>query len=186
MNGSMNQQRGYDDENDEDDYDNMMMPGMYMNPNFPMGIPLMPLYGYDNCEDADKDWDYMKQMYPVMAKRLQREVEDECDRLEYDGSCMFDEYPDRVYLGRIADKIYNRVKHLEDDDTLVSPRSIEDSNQTEDSSEAIQYSQFYRDGRRDGRNRDRRPGRLRDLIEVLLFNEIINRRRRYRSRRRWF
>jgi len=185
MNAYMNEYWDNDDVNDEDEYDDMMMmPGMFMNPNVPMGIPLMPLYGYDNCEDADKDWDYMRQMYPIMAKKLLKEVEEECDKLEYDGSCMFDEYPDRVYLGRIADKIYNRVKYMEDDDALVSQRSIEDSEKTEDSS--VEANQFSRDGRRDDRDRRRRSPRLRDLIEVLLFNEILNRRRRFRSRRRWF
>ena len=181
MDDYINEYWDYDDGNDEDD--NMMMPGMFMNPSLPMGIPLMPLYGYDNSEDADKDWDYMRQMYPVIAKKLLKEIEEECDKLEYDGSCMFDEYPDRVYLSRIADKIYDRVKYLEDDDTLVSQRSIEDS-KTEDSS--VEANQFYRDGRRDGRDRRRRPARLRDLVEVLLLNEILNRRRRFRSRKRWF
>lgn len=181
MDDYINEYWDYDDGNDEDD--NMIMPGMFMNPSLPMGIPLMPLYGYDNSEDADKDWDYMRQMYPVIAKKLLKEIEEECDKLEYDGSCMFDEYPDRVYLSRIADKIYDRVKYLEDDDTLVSQRSIEDS-KTEDSS--VEANQFYRDGRRDGRDRRRRPARLRDLVEVLLLNEILNRRRRFRSRKRWF
>ena len=97
---------------------------------------------------------------------------------------MFDEYPDRVYLSRIADKIYDRVKYLEDDDTLVSQRSIDDSKKTEDGS--VKANQFFRDGRRDDRDRRRRPARLRDLVEVLLLHEILNRRRRFRSRRRWF
>ena len=58
--------------------------------NTPMGVPLYPLYGYDNCEDLDRDMKYMKQIYPNTAKRIQREIDNECDKLEYDGSIMFD------------------------------------------------------------------------------------------------
>ena len=189
MDSYMNGYNDYDDGYD-DGYDDMMMPSMNMNSNIPMGIPLMPLYGYDNMEDADKDWDYMRQMYPMAAKQILGEIEEECDKLEYDGSCMYDEYPDRVYLSRIVDKVYDKVKHLIDDDTFVSPESLNSSENTEYSTaETIQYTQFFRDERRDERERresSRRRFNSRDLIEILLINEMLHRRRRFRSRRRWF
>ena len=166
--------------------------GLYisdMNPyRVPMGVPMMPLYGYDNCEDADKDWDYMKQMYPIIARKLLVDIEDECDKLEYDGSCMFDEYPDKVYLGRIVDKIYNKFKYMEEDE--VNSESINTANPIHGTEEAsLKFNQYnsdwdYRRDRYD--RRDRNPRWVRDLIEVLLFNEILNRRRRYRGRKRWF
>ena len=181
--------------NNKADYDNSVFPvygnnGIYisdMNPyRVPMGVPMMPLYGYDNCEDADKDWDYMKQMYPVVAKKLLREIEDECDKLEYDGSCMFDEYPDKVYLGRIADRIYSKFQYMEDDDELgaESISSIKPNYDNRDNSVKSNQFDIDRDFRRD--RRFRRPRFLRDLIDVLLFNEFLNRRRRFRGRRRWF
>jgi len=155
----------------------------------PMGVPMMPLYGYDNCDDADKDLDYMKQLYPPIAKKLLADIEDECDKLEYDGSCMFDEYPDRVYLGRIVDRIYTKYRYLEEDEDVnaesISPPKVCDNQDTK-SIKSNQYGtdRNYRRDRFDSRRT--RPRWLRDLIEVLLFNEILNRRRRYRSRRRWF
>ncbi len=161
-----------------------------MNPyRVPMGVPMMPLYGYDNCEDADKDWEYMKQMYPAIAKKLLRDIEDECDKLEYDGSCMFDEYPDRVYLGRIVDRIYSKYKDMDEEDDLSSESIDQLSQSSADNDNSLKSKQFdadwaYRRDRRD--RRGRRSRGLRDLIEVLLFNEILNRRRRYRGRRRWF
>ena len=184
-------------DSDESDYDYQPFSGfgnagLYVtdtNPyRVPMGVPMMPLYGYDNCEDADKDWDYMKQLYPVVAKKLLVDIEDECDKLEYDGSCMFDEYPDRVYLGRIVDRIYSKYSYMEDDS--VNSESIPAAKSDDDTaSKSVKSNQFdidwdYRRDRRD--NRGRRPRWVRDLIEILLFNEILNRRRRYRGRRRWF
>ncbi len=144
---------------------NGMMPGTGMpmpiaTPyNTPMGIPLVPLYGYDNCEDSDQDIAYFKQLYPSTARRIQNEAENECDKLEFDGSIMFDEYPDRVALDRIIDRIYDKIKDM-------------------DESPQVEINSFYM--------APRRQSLLRDLINIVVLNEIFNRRRRYRSRRRWF
>jgi hypothetical protein len=187
----------YQESSFESDYDDPSFSGFANNGSYvtdansyrvPMGVPMMPLYGYDNCEDADKDWDYMKQLYPVVAKKLIVEVEDECDKLEYDGSCMFDEYPDRVYLGRIIDRIYLKYSYMEDGS--VNSESIPAVKSKDATvSKSVKSNQYdldwdYRRDRYD--HRDRKPKWLRDMIEVLLFNEILNRRRRYRGRKRWF
>ena len=149
--------------------------------NSSANVPLIPLYGYDKCEDADKDYDYMKQMYPLAAKKMFHEIEEECDKLEYEGSCMFDEYPDKVYLGRIVDRIYDKCKHLMENSVNAEQFNPDDGRDFN--------RRFDRDDRRfdrDDRRFDRHNNRLRDLIEVLFFNEILNRRRRFRGRRRWF
>ena len=180
--------------------------------NSPVGVPMMPLYGYDNYDDAEKDWGYFRQLYPRNARQILREIDEECDKLEYDGSCMFDEYPDRNYLGRIVDRICDSVEDVIEE-PLVYGKSINkpsfcSSNDEEsyDSSydlelESDDISSDNKSGykknfininqyRRDGGNRRNQEPRsnnwLRDFIEVLLYQEMLNRRRRYRSRRRWF
>ena len=59
-----------------------------------------PVYNYAGLE---QDWDMerLKNLYPNVAKEVQTVVEDECDKLEYDGSVMFDEYPDQLMFRRI-------------------------------------------------------------------------------------
>ena len=43
----------------------------------------------------------LQELYPIMARRLQPYVEEVCTRLEYPGSMMYDEYPDRLsFFGR--------------------------------------------------------------------------------------
>lgn len=128
--------------------------------NVPMGVPLYPLYGYDNCEDLDRDMNYFKQIYPNTAKQIQREIDKECDQLEYDGSLMFDEFPDRVSLDRISERVYDRLKDMDDEPS-------------------VEAKSFYHAP-------TRRQNLLRDFISIILLNEIFNRRRRYRGRRRWF
>lgn len=183
----------------------------------PVGIPAMPLYGYDNCEDSEKDWDYMKQMYPLTAKKILREIIEECDKLEYEGSCMFDEYPDRVYLGRIVDRIYERCSYLDETPVEVPESIMPEGYMEQDGMDIIPYEYVsyrppthqplksleyspYSRNRRPGSNRPPQPPRpgypphrpgqqnpwLRNLIEIILFNEMLNRRRRYRGRKSWY
>ena len=68
-----------------------------------MAYPVPLLYNDDR--NARRDYDYMKSIYPDTAKRVLPYMEEECDRMEYDGSMMYDEYPDRLSLFRIADTI---------------------------------------------------------------------------------
>lgn len=58
----------------------------------------------------EKDWDYMKEMYPQMAREIQDKVDEECDKLEYDGSMMFDEYPDKLMIRTICERIYKKMQ----------------------------------------------------------------------------
>jgi hypothetical protein len=140
-------------------YSNMYMPGNTPY-NAPMGIPMYPIYGYDNSEDLDRDVEYMKQLYPYTAKMIQKEIDNECDKMEYDGSLMFDEYPDKTSLDRIVDRIYDKVKNIDEEPQVEA------------------YSMYYAPRHR--------SNFLRDIVSLILLNEIFNRRRHYRGRRRWF
>jgi hypothetical protein len=126
----------------------------------PMGVPLLPLYGYDNSEDLDRDIKSITLLYPRAAMLLHPHILEECDKLEYDGSLMFDEYPDKVLTEQIVNRIYEKAKNLEEY-TQVTATNVSEQNI---------YRQNY----------------FRDIISLLLLNEFINRRRRYRSRKRWF
>ncbi len=152
------------------------------NYNVPIGVPLMPLYGYDNLEDSEKDWGYFRQMYPNIALRILREIDEECDKLEYDGSCMFDEYPDKIYLGRIVEQIYEKMQEVIEE-PIVYTENLKSSHDYKKEEVEIKTSPSSRRG---SRNPVRSNNWLRDLIEILLYQELLNRRRRYRSRRRWF
>lgn len=64
--------------------------------------------------DWKRDYDYMKCTYPETAKKIMPYVEEECDRMEYSGSMMFDEYPDQLQLRMMCRRIYNKVMEKED------------------------------------------------------------------------
>ena len=50
---------------------------------FYMAYPVPLLYNDDR--NARRDYDYMKSIYPDTAKRVLPYMEEECDRMEYDG-----------------------------------------------------------------------------------------------------
>ena len=84
-----------------------------MNPKLPyyMAYP-MPL-AYDDEKIERRDFEYMKSLYPAMAKKVLPYVEDECDRMEYDCSMMYDEYPDKLQLRMMCSRIYDNVRKHE-------------------------------------------------------------------------
>lgn len=67
--------------------------------------------------------DYFKSLYPMAVKKRQVLVDEACDQMEYHGSPMYDEYPDRVSIYRIRDGICDRARSAgmdeEKDLTLV-------------------------------------------------------------------
>lgn len=83
-----------------------------MNPKLPyyMAYP-MPL-AYDDEKIERRDYEYMKSLYPSTAKKILPYVEEECDRMEYQCSMMYDEYPDKLQLRLMCGRIYDNVlKH---------------------------------------------------------------------------
>lgn len=153
-------------------------------------IPKYPLYGYDNTEEIDRDVEYMKGICPQTVRKIQKEIEEECDQLEYDGSLMFDSIPDAVSLGRIIDAIYERIAQ-----ESYAPLQTESLRPPYGVCAPGRYCPPppypCSPGRacpppRPDYNNDGNPDWMRNLLSTMLFNEMIHRRRRYRSRKQWF
>ena len=127
---------------------------------FYMAYPfLMP---FDQEREQETDLQLMQSYYSRRAARIQEKVERECDRMEYDGSMMFDEYPDKFMMEHLCRKIEREIQSED-----------EKNNQTQNETDTRAME------------RDRGDG-LRDLIGVLLFNEMFRRRCRHRRCRRFF
>jgi hypothetical protein len=89
-----------------------------------------------------EDISYLKSIYPDSTKKIMDTIKATCDEYDYEGSCLYDQYPDRVWMEKISNSIYEQIK----DDPMEA--------------------QDHRDGRDIRRN----------LIDVLLLNEILCRR----------
>ena len=58
----------------------------------------------------EKDYDYMRRLMPDNFYKLFDLIEDICDRLEYNGSFLFDECPDKTTIQNLTDKIYSQIE----------------------------------------------------------------------------
>lgn len=76
---------------------------MFYNPKilpFYMTYPI-PLF-YEEEDTVMRDLEYLQEMYPKEARRYQKKVERLLDRFDYDGSVIYDEYPDRLAVYKMA------------------------------------------------------------------------------------
>ncbi|WP_125141876.1 hypothetical protein [Clostridium transplantifaecale] len=72
------------------------------------------LYRKDQAVQAERsgrirDFEYFKSMFPDRVKTLQMYVEEVCDEMEYDGSPIYDEFPDRILMEQMIQKIADRA-----------------------------------------------------------------------------
>jgi hypothetical protein len=161
-------------------YDPYRMPIGIDMPNYSRYQDDMPSYlrpDHRNMEEdtLDNDIEFIKDMYPRAARVVLQSIEDECDKLEYADSCMFDEYPDRTNISRILIRIYENVKNMDfvENDNKVSEVEITECCRN-------RYCSYNRsiDCCEDGS-----PNWLCQMIQIMFYQELINRRRRYRYRR---
>lgn len=87
---------------------------------FPGNIPL-PFYmtypgymGSDREQDIIKDMEYLQQTYPAKVRVYQRRVAEILDKLDYEGSMIYDEYPDKYQLQRLAGTVTEMLKKEDD------------------------------------------------------------------------
>lgn len=61
----------------------------------------MPLF-YEEEDTVMRDLEYLQEMYPKEARRYQQKVGRLLDRFDYDGSVIYDDYPDRLAVYKMA------------------------------------------------------------------------------------
>ena len=98
------------------------------------------------------DLNYFIQLYPAGAKQIQKEVVRALDILDYDGSVIYDEYPDQFQMYRLARDILNAMRQ----------RVWDGENQSEEEAKQLQSLISRED--------------IEDYILLVLFHEILRRR----------
>lgn len=113
-----------------------------------------------------KDAAYLQSFYPPMCRELLAYVREVCDQAEYEGSPMFDEFPDKVRIWKMMDAVYEMAAYME---KMYRPVLEEDENV-----ETLGHCMSCRGT----------DHWLRNLISALMVNELHYRRRRYFRRKR--
>lgn len=139
--------------------DENMMPPMPFFKTFPGSLRLQEEV------DALQDMDKLQERYPKNAKIIKRLVEEQADRMDYDGSMMFDETPDKVRIEKIVDEIFDRLK-------AEMQENRQEGNMANDDCELC-------DNPLD-------ENTLKELITVLLYQEMFRIRCKNRRCNRWW
>ncbi len=112
----------------------------YMNYPFPM---------YYREEDSIiRDLEYLQGMYPQEAKKYQKRICSILDKMDYEGSLIYDEYPDRLQLYKLSRDILETIQ-------------VEETKNESEKGQQIPPEKWEWVG---------------DLIQILLFYEIYKRR----------
>lgn len=103
-------------------------------------------------ENVLKDLDYLQQMYPAQAKKYQKRIAEIVDKMDYDGSMIYDEYPDKWQLYRLGENITEIIRKEE-------------------------YEEQENKSPEDRIEEEKKWEWMADMIQILLFHEIYRRRR---------
>ena len=80
---------------------------------FYMTYPEVTGRTHEQDRDVMRDLEYLQQLYPLEVRYFQRRVGEILDRMDYEGSIIYDEYPDRYGLERLLESIWTIIKKEE-------------------------------------------------------------------------
>lgn len=134
----------------------------------------MPM-AYEDEDVMLRDLEYLQQMYPQDAKRYQKKIVSILDKMDYEGSMIYDDYPDQFMLYKLSRDITEMIKKDEIADAVK-----EMDQQTEGAPDSDDAGEITAQARGNmGQEPDLSPERWKqigDLVQVLLFYEIYKRR----------
>ena len=166
---------------------------------FYMTYPMQNMYLTEM--EYEKDMERMKELYPREVRRLQEMIERRCDEMEYEGSRMYDENPDRYMLEEEAKRLYERFLRENPQYNMMMPptpmpRTIprrpdmpmepQPMPGRPDMPMEPRPMPPREDIQMQQQGRGREDGWLRSLIHILFHDEIYRRRCRNRRCRRWW
>lgn len=82
---------------------------MFRNPIIPFYVAYPNYQMYSDEYRRMQDLEYLQAMYPSDVKNYQRKINQVLDRIDYEGSMIYDEYPDRISLYKLATDITEMI-----------------------------------------------------------------------------
>ena len=116
------------------------------------------IFNYDSSNRKKEDDAYVLFLLQPNARIIKELVDEILDRIEYEGSIIFHEYPDKNELLKIIEQVYSSPQFPDN-----TSNNIPDATQNNISS--MQTHNISPD--------------LRSLVETIFIYEMLNRRRRY-------
>ena len=144
---------------------------------FYMTYPMQSMYLTEM--EYEKDMERMKQYYPAETKEIMELVEQRLDQLEYEGSRIYDEEPDRLMIQMEIDGIYRKLSEVQKKKENRIEKNMQAASYFEMVPASIAGETMTTQERECGN-----PW-LCSMIGVLFGAEMCKRRCRHRRCRRW-
>lgn len=84
---------------------------MYYEKYFPFYVAHANPFLYDGEKMQEEEYKLMKSYYPAASKLIQEKVEAVCEALDYEGSRIYDEYPDKFMLYHTCQEIRSELEN---------------------------------------------------------------------------
>ena len=82
---------------------------MFRNSVIPFYVAYPNYQMYSDEYRRMQDLEYLQAMYPLEVKEYQRKINQVLDRIDYSGSMIYDEIPDRISLYKLATDITESI-----------------------------------------------------------------------------
>ncbi len=116
-----------------------------------------------------EDLEYLQQMYPTYARKYQGVISSVVDKMDYDGSFIYDQYPDKLTIQRMVESVVAVIRTNEEtasgDQEQGAQPNVAGSDMTD---RALTEQAPWR---------EKEPW-IRELVTVLTYYEILARRRK--------
>ena len=97
-------------------------------------------------EKALRDLEYLQQMYPAQVNRFRQRIAEMLDKTDYEGSMIYDEYPDRCSLRALAASMQRVFQKEEDNppaDEMLQVLLLEEIYKRRRGSNRRRYTTFF-------------------------------------------
>lgn len=149
-----------------------------------------------------EDLEYLQQMYPTYARKYQGVISSVVDKMDYDGSFIYDQYPDKLTIQRMVTSVMAVIKTNEQNagesstvpmNTAIPVNGINQMNPPSGMSEngmpAMPETDVAGSNVTDKTLTENAPWSekepwIRELVTVLMYYEILTRRRK--KNRQWY
>ena len=76
-------------------------------------------YPWGQEQGSVQDLEYLQATYPVQVRKIQRKIGEILDKMDSEGSMIYDEYPDKFGIMRLADTIGQMLDEEDVDERLI-------------------------------------------------------------------
>lgn len=152
-----------------------------------------------------EDLEYLRQMYPTYARKYQNTIGSVVDKMDYDGSFIYDQYPDKLTIQRMVESVMAIIRTNEEAANAVNtdlgrpvqnqgmppetvmPQDVSGNYSMQDAPmEGVLGSNVTDKALTEQAPWCEKEPWIRELVTVLMYYEILARRRKKNKMRQYY